>query len=337
MTLFISVDFGQPGAVDTQGARPYTGPVPLWNNASIFLDGGISQTQTKEGQPTTVKVRVSAAPRTNFQFVTVEAFVLAPFAGPLTPAGALHTLTGFAGQIAAGSGAPNPLDPHVVTCQIQDPIQGPIPWTPTQADLDATNNGHLCIVANAYAEEPVSGAPVPGATPFDVHNDPHQGQRNINVLQSDNMRKFQFQVFGPPQGNKFALDIRRLTAEDFGASERWLLVSLPNVKAIPKGGERLFLTGGKGEEPVPLSYSRDRLAGTLDLGELGSYDLGELAEASSKGGDGIVTAVKPEGITATVSIDRDDKPGALLGFDAAVRDLGSGTDLGGIRLLTLQT
>ena len=151
------------------------------------------------------------------------------------------------------------------------------------------------------------------------------------------MRKFQFQVFGPPQGNKFALDIRTLTAEDFGASERWLLVSLPNVKAIPKGGERLFLTGGKGEEPVPLSHSRDRLAGSLDLGELGSYDLGELAEASSKGGDGIVTAVKPEGITATVSIDRDDKPGALLGFDAAVRDLGSGTDLGGIRLLTLQT
>lgn len=331
MTIFISIDFGQPGAVDTAGVRPYTGSVPLWNNAGIFLDGGLSQTQTKEGRPTTVKVRVSAAARTNFQFVTVDAYVLAPFAGPLTPAAALHKLTGFAGQITAGSGnAADPNDPHIVNCQIQDPTLGPIPWTPTQADLDATSNGHLCVVANAYAEEPASGAPAPGATPFDVQNNPHQGQRNINVLQGDNMKKFKFLVFGPPQGDKFALDVRRLTAEDFGASERWLLVSHRNIKAIPKGGQRLFLIGKKGEEPVPLSHSRRRLAGRLDLGEHGTFDLGELA-------DGVVVAAKPEGITATVSIERDDKPGSLLGFDAAVRDLNTGDDLGGIRILTLQT
>ena len=331
MTLFISIDFGQPGAVDTQGARPYTGSVPLWNNASIFLDGGISQTQTKEGMPTTVKVRVSAAPRTNFQFVTVDAYVLAPFAGPLTPAAALHTLTGFAGQITAGSGNPSdPNDPHIVTCWIQDPMLGPVPWIPTQDDLDATSNGHLCIVANAYAEEPVSGAPAPGATPFDVHTDPHQGQRNINVLQSNSLRDFKFQVYGPQAGTEFALQIRRLTAKDFGASDRGLLVSLPNVV---ERGEQLYLIGGQGKEPVPLSQSKARLAGTLDLGKLGTFDLGELA-ASKKG---IVTVAKPKGITATVSVDRDDKPGSLLGFDAAVRDLSTGADIGGIRIHTLQT
>ena len=308
MTLFISIDFGQPGAVDTQGTRPYTGTVPLWDNSSIFLDGGLSQTQTKEGLETTVKVRVSAAPRTNFQFVTVDAYVLAPFAGPLTPATALRTLTGFAGQITAGSGNPaDPNDPHIVTCKIQDPMQGPIPWTPTQADLDATTNGHLCVIANAYAEEPASGGVLAGTTPFNVHTDPHQGQRNINVLQSDDMRKFKFQVFGPPEGAEFALDVRQLTARDFGASERWLLVSLPNVKAIPKGGERLFLTGGKGEKPRRLSHSRRRLAGSLDLGPLGGYDLGELAEGCREGGEGSSppssrrASQPPSRLTATTS------------------------------------
>lgn len=331
MTIFISIDFGLPGAVDTQGARPYTGSNPLWNNSSIFLDGGLSQTQTKEGRPTTIKVRVSAAERKSFQFVTVDAYVLAPFAGPLTPAAALRTLTGFAGQITEGSGAPNPLDPHVVTCRIQDPVLGPIPWTPSEADLAATTDGHLCIIANAYAEEPVSGAPVPGASPFDVHNDPHQGQRNINVLQDATIKNFSFQVFGPLDGGEFALEIRRLTAKDFGASERWLLQSLANVKAVPKGGERLFLTR-KGEEPVPLTQSRKQLAGSLDLAEHGSHDLGEVAAA----GDGIVLTADKEGIAATVSVERDDAPGSLLAFDAAVRDPNGG-DLGGIRLITLQT
>jgi hypothetical protein len=44
----------------------------------------------------------------------------------------------------------------------------------------------------------------------------------------------------------------------------------------------------------------------------------------------------PEGVQATVSVDRDDARGSLLGFDAVVRDA-AGTSLGGIRLLTLQT
>ena len=59
MSLFLSVDFGLAGAVDTAGARPYTGSNPQWNNVSLFLEGGVSQTQTKVGTDTTVKVRVS--------------------------------------------------------------------------------------------------------------------------------------------------------------------------------------------------------------------------------------------------------------------------------------
>ncbi len=332
MTIFISIDFGLPGAVDTSGARPYTGTNPLWNNSSIFLDGGLNQTQTQVGLPTTVKVRVSAAERKTYQFVTVDAYVLAPFAGPLTPAAALRTLTGFAGQITAGSGAPNPLDPHVVTCHIQDAVLGPIPWTPNAADLAATTNGHLCIIANAYAEEPPSGAAVPGATPFDVHNDPHQGQRNINVLQGAEMEKFMFTVFGPLDGGKFTLDVRTLTAEDFGASEHWLLLSLPNVKAIPKRERRLFLTGRRGEEPVPIEHSRRQLTGTIDLAEHGTYDLGEFVQASHD----IALTAGEQGFPAAVSIERDDARGSLLSFDVAVRDL-EGLDLGGIRILTLQT
>lgn len=335
MTIFLSIDFGLPGAVDTQGARPYTGTNPLWNNSSIFLDGGVSQTQTSVGKATTIKVRVSAAERA-YQFVTVDAYVLAPFAGPLTPAAAIRTLQGFASQITAGSGAPNPLDPHVVTCFIQDQVQGPIPWTPTAQDLAATTGGHLCIIANAYAEDPPSGAAVPGATPFDVHNDPHQGQRNINVLQGAGMSKFAFQVFGPLEGEKFTLHIHQLRAKEFGSSERWLLVSLPNVRAIPKGSDRLFLVGDKGEEPVPLTHSEKTVAGRLDLGDFGTHDLGELAKAGQEGEGRIVLHAGPEGIPAIVSVERDDERGSLLGFDAVVRDE-TGADLGGIRLLTLQS
>lgn len=348
MALFLSIDFGIAGAVDTAGARPYTGTNPLWNNSSIFLDGGVSQTQTKVGTPTSVKVRVSSA-RESRNFVTVDAYVMAPFAGPLTPATAVRTLQGFAGQITPGSGNPNPLDPHVVTCLIQDPVLGGIPWTPTQADLDKTTDGHFCVIANAYAEEPVDGAPVPGASPFDVVNDPHQGQRNISVLQEKSLKKFDFQVLGPLEGGKFALDIQQLTAEDFGASERWLLVSLPDIKAVPKGGRRLVLTGREVED-VPLTHSRKPLAGRLDLGDFGSHDLGELAKIGRRveaaldrqpgplhdWGEGrLVLEAGPDGLRASVSVERDDERGSLLGFDAVVRDA-AGTELGGIRLLTLQ-
>jgi hypothetical protein len=348
MALFLSIDFGLAGAVDTQGARPYTGTNPLWNNSSIFLDGGVSQTQTRVGTPTSVKVRVSSA-ETARNFVTVDAYVMAPFAGPLTPAAAVRTLQGFAGQITPGSGAPNSLDPHVVTCLIQDPVQGGIPWTPTEADMNKTTGGHFCIIANAYAEEPVDGAPVPGATPFDVADDPHQGQRNISVLQGKTLKMFAFQIFGPPDGGKFALDIQQFGAKEFGASERWLLTSLANVKAVPPGGQRLFLTG-RDVEDVPLTQSRKTLQGRLDLGELGTHDLGELAKAGKRvkaalaqepgalrdWGDGrLVLQAGPEGLAATVSVERDDARGSLLGFDAVVRDA-AGTTLGGLRLLTLQ-
>jgi hypothetical protein len=349
MALFLSIDFGLPGAVDTQGARPYGGTNPLWNNSSIFLDGGLSQSQTKVGTPTSVKVRVSSA-REARNFVTVDAYVMAPFAGPLTPAAAIRTLQGFAGQITPGSGEPNQFDPHVVTCLVQDPNLGGIPWTPTQADMDKTTNGHLCIIANAHAEEPVDGATVPGATPFDVADDPHQGQRNISVLQDKSMKGFTFQVFGPANGEKFALDIHQLNAQEFGASEHWLLASLANVKAVPRGGRRLFLTG-RGVEDVPLTQSRKALRGQLDLGELGTHDLSGLAKVGKKvavaldrepgalkdWGEGrLLLQAAPEGVQATVSVERDDARGSLLGFDAVVRDA-AGTSLGGIRLLTLQT
>ncbi|WP_419707435.1 hypothetical protein [Promicromonospora sp. NFX87] len=349
MALFLSIDFGLPGAVDTQGARPYTGPNPLWNNSSIFIDGGPSQTQTKVGTPTSVKVRVSSAGEAR-NFVTVDAYVMAPFAGPLTPAAAVRTLQGFAGQITPGSGAPNPLDPHVVTCLIQDPVLGGVPWTPTQADMDRTTNGHFCLIANAHAEEPVDGATVPGATPFDVVNDPHQGQRNISVLQDKSLKAFTFQVFGPADGEKFALDIQQFGAKEFGASERWLLTSLANVKAVPRGGQRLFLTGRKGVEDIPLTQSRKGLRGQLDLGQAGTHDLAGLARVGGQvkaalaerpgalrdWGDGrLVLQAGPKGLTATVAVERDDAPGTLLGFDAVVRDA-AGRSLGGLRMLTLQ-
>lgn len=347
MAIFLSVDFGLPGAVDTAGERPYTGTNPQWNNVSLFLDGGVSQTQTKVGTPTTVKVRVSNAGAATVEDVRVDAYVMNPFVGPFQPFNARRKLTGFAAEITPGSGSTSAADPHVVTCRIQDPVQGAIPWTPTDADLEGTTDGHLCLVANAYSQP--DGGPVPDTTTFDVVNDPHQGQRNIAVLK-DRMMKLTFEVFGPVDGGEVALDVHQLTSRDLGAGERWLLRSMREVAVPHEGRRRLVLAGTRTREQVPLTFSRRAVQGRLELDGLGELDLRELTRVGRTvrpmlarqperaprdwGGGRLVTTVGRRGTFAHLTLARTDPPGALQAVDVVARDA-VGRELGGLRILSL--
>ena len=348
MSLFLSVDFGLAGAVDTAGARPYTGSNPQWNNVSLFLEGGVSQTQTKVGSDTTVKVRVSNSAAAAVEDVRVDAYVMNPFVGPFQPFNARRKLTGFPASIAPGSGSTSATDAHVVTCKIQDPVKGAIDWSPTAGDLEGTTDGHLCLVANAYSAP--DGGPVPDTTTYDVINDPHQGQRNIAVLPGVE-KKLKIQVFGPADGAEFALDIHQLTAKDLGAGERWLLRSLREV-VIPEGvRDRLVLAGTHGRPDVAIAFSRKAVQGSVSLAGHGELDLHELVRvgtgirpmlarqpelAAREWGVGrLVTSVAREGTFAEVAVKGTGVQGALQAFDVVARDA-VGRTIGGLRILSLE-
>jgi hypothetical protein len=90
--LFLAVDFGASPQTDT-GARPYTGTNPMWNNTSIWLDGGPSQTQTRVGVATKIKVRVSNASKSvAIEDVKVDVYVMNPHVGAAHPSDAIQTL-----------------------------------------------------------------------------------------------------------------------------------------------------------------------------------------------------------------------------------------------------
>ena len=101
--LFLSIDFGSTPSTDT-GTRPYVGANVLWNNTSIWMDGGPTQTQTRVGTPTTVRVRVSNSGDAPVEDVKVKAYVMNPHIGITTPSQAIATLSGTAtADIGPGS------------------------------------------------------------------------------------------------------------------------------------------------------------------------------------------------------------------------------------------
>ncbi len=350
-SLFIKIDFGNAGASDT-GTRPYTGTTPLWNNASMWLDGGPSQTETNVGNQTLIRVRVSNAGQAPVEAVNVDAYVLNPFVGLFNPNNAIRRLSGFANTITPGSGSSSALDPHVVTCRIQDPVQGPIAWTPTSTELANTVNGsgHLCMVANAYAEN--DGGVLNDTTPFNVAGDPHQGQRNITLLAAQQLRAFHFDVAAAPQGEVAALDFHQLPAAlALGAGERWLMRSRGNIAlARDLSWVGLALTGRPGRPKVPLSFSRKAIRGSIELEGLGSAALQDLARATRRAerttgfraagrgedwGEGrLVFGVDGDSRPAVLRLERSDQPGSVQAFDIVQRDR-RGTVLGGLRVLSI--
>lgn len=349
--IFLSVDFGLPGAVDTAGTRPYTGANPIWNNNSIFLSGSaLSQTQTQVGRPTTVKVRVSNSGTTVVEDVRVDAYVMNPFVGPFQPFNAKRKLTAFIPTLQPGSGSTSSTDAHVATCMIHDPVQGDIAWTPTDADLADTTDGHLCLVANAYSEP--DGGPVPDATDFHVADDPHQGQRNIAVLSGPGIKKLLIRVVPPAEVGEFALDVHQLTSKDLGIGERWLLRSQHNV-VLPRGSRTLAIQGTHSRPDTRIGFSRKAIIGELSVDTVGELDLREMARVgrqtlrslalqphrqARQWGDGrVVLSMSPDQrapLTSTLNLQGTGVPGSLQALDIVQRDA-LGRAIGGLRVLSL--
>src|SRR6185295_14192592 len=121
--------------------RPYRGERATWKNTSIFLDGGVSLTQTELHRPTTVRVRVSNDSEADIQDVTVDVYVMKPHIGVARPAQAIRTLTRFAPVIKF-----DPVDENIVDCIEADGT----PWEPSKADLMETSNGHLCLRVHCH-------------------------------------------------------------------------------------------------------------------------------------------------------------------------------------------
>src|SRR5215813_1775086 len=145
--LDIKIDYPNTTPPTDDGTRPYGGANPIWNNASIWLEGPAgsptpSQTSTNVDHPTNVKVRVTNKGQADpGDLVHVQAWVLNPFTGPFDPANALADalFTGFMQGIAQGSdGGVTGSGTNVVLCQVNG-----APWVPSQDDL-TTQGGHLC-------------------------------------------------------------------------------------------------------------------------------------------------------------------------------------------------
>jgi hypothetical protein len=329
--------------------------VPFWNNNSIWLSGGPTQTQARVGGRITLKVRVSNSGAEPIEDVEVDAYLMNPFVGPFDPAHSLQQLRGFALEISPGSGSASPTDPHVVNCLVQDLLAGPIPWEPTEAQLE-TNNGHLCIVANAYAEG--DGAPIGGTTSFDVRNDEHLGQRNIGLLPRTQQMKMM--VMPALDGGPTELMIRQLTSRELRTGERWLLRSRYDISKMA-GTYGLGIPGRSDREPHPLSFSRKAVRGGLkidgmqagsikEMATIGRRLLAEplleplerrtttrtLARPTAPVDGRFVIGENDQPVFATVHLDRNDKPGALQAFDIIQRDV-KGEIIGGYRVLSMAT
>ncbi|MGX2998568.1 hypothetical protein JNUCC64_30615 [Streptomyces sp. JNUCC 64] len=265
MPLYISIDYGETPSVDN-GTRPYTGARALWDNNSITLSGGVSDTQTRVDLPTTVKVRVSNSGREPVEDVRVDAYVMNPFVGLAHPAQAMVRLRSGLVTVPPGSGATG----NVVECLVPG-VEGepPHPWKPTVEELGATQ-GHSCLEVNAYADG--DGAPLPDGGDFDIPGNPHHGQRNITLLPAETGTRapqLVLQVMPPPEwAEEPELTVEQVRgARALGAGERALLASHPAVTVVTgeDGRTRLLVADGNGDL-VPVHLSRRKLRVDLDLG-----------------------------------------------------------------------
>ena len=253
--LFLKIDFGLTPSTDN-GVRPYAGAQPLWLNTSIFLSGGTSPSETKVGRPTTVKVRVSNRdPELTVEEVTVDAYVMNPFVGAFVPNNAVVTLSSSGSgihNISPGSGANSDTDPHVLECKVAGP-NGREPWIPTAEELEDTQDGHFCLVANCYADG--DGAQAPGGTPFEVANNRRQGQRNIHVLAASNFAPnlLPFLVMPVPEEVEAVLELQPAVLGRLDPGTEDFLAQHPAVLVRGEGPDRRLGVKGRDGEFIPIT------------------------------------------------------------------------------------
>lgn len=351
--FYFKIDYGDTPSVD-DGVSPYSGARPFWNNNSLWLTGGPSQTSTVVGDPTQVKVRVTNTAPEYSGNVHVQAWIFQPFVGQVTPGDGIHVdggatnpliaFTGSLFDVPNGSGAPGEDAGQPKThVALAGTSGGSGSWTP-QADELSTYGGHLCICANVYSA--TDGAELTTDSLFATTTytdgagnqqprDAHHGQRNIALLASAQpSQKLKFDIRPPLwAGRPTLLDIHALTGRlAIGAGERWLLRSHSNV-SLEDG--RLVIPGARGKEAAPLVNSRKELRGTLEVPGLGEVGLGEVGLRETGAERIRLEAVKTP-LAATLTLQRDDAKGSLQSFEIVQRTE-DGAILGGLTVLSLVT
>jgi hypothetical protein len=368
--FYFKIDYGDTPSVD-DGVSPYSGARPFWNNNSLWLTGGPSQTSTAVGDATQVKARVTNTAAEYDGNVYVQAWIFQPFVGQVTPDDGIHVdgvstdpliaFTGSLFDVPNGSGASTEDAGQPKThVALAGTSGGTGSWTP-QADELSTYGGHLCICANVYSNS--DGAALSTDTPFATTTytdgdgnqqprDAHHGQRNIALLSSGQPLQWLPFTIMPPlvTGRATLLDIHPLAGGlAVGAGERWLLRSRSNV-SLEDG--RLVIPGTRGKDATPLADSRKAVRGTLEVPGFGGMDLHEAAAATeaatlrategknrvpylkSEGGARIRLEAVKEPLAATLSLQRDDAKGSLQAFEIVQRTE-DGQILGGLTVLSL--
>lgn len=371
--LYFKIDYDgnpDPSTGDQGGDYTATNP-PFWDNNSLWLVGGPSQTSVKVGNQVQVKTRVTNNGENQLGAVHIQAWVFQPFVGLAQPGqaitalqetnglpdGSLITFSGSLANLAHGSGADVP-DPHVA---IASTPSGTGYWGASQKELD-TYGGHLCLVANVYTsqegkllntEDYFATTSYVDSNGVTQPRDGHHGQRNIALLPSAQPQQVMpFQVHPPLlQGQPTLLDIHALGSVGIGAGEHWLLQSRANVTKIDN--RKFVIPGVRGKPATPLTYSRKGLQGSLSLDRFGTIDLAEATKATreatrragemtrvpfQKRQDGARIRLESlaEPHTATITLQRDDAKGSMQAFDIVQRTE-DGKILGGLRMLSLVT
>jgi hypothetical protein len=332
--LYLEIDYGTVNPTD-DGTRPYTGTQPLWNNSSLFLDPP-PQTQATVNQPSTIKVRVSNKGTAPVPSVKVVAYVMSPQIGIAYPSQALHTFSSDDKDVAPGSGGSSASDTHVFDCLLNNQ-----PWTPSQADMDATpqKQGHLCLVANCFqdplvADPPFEGHDLAANEAFNIAGDQHQGQRNIMLSPAPpGPHLVGFMVNAAPDEQETTIEVEKLvSAKVQGPSERFLLLTSPSITAqrTESGHRKLFFTNADGED-VAMRYSRYKLNYSLNVGEPGP-----VGEVSTTRKLALAATAQITPAVLNLEVNPAEPPGSIHAFDIVQRDA-RGQVLGGLRVLSVVT
>ena len=284
-----------------KGMREINPCTNYWSSPDIWVEGGVSNTQAKVGVPHKVKVRVKNIGPTDVGDVYVDVWLCDYTAGPL-PAGQLPpppgTLTGSVAALAANAEA-------VITCAP--------PWTPTSAQAD-TNDGHLCLAANAWAELPqFDGGPLlPGRT-LQVCCDSHHAQCNIAIVAApiDDEAETDMHLMAPDDAPvmRMLLNITPVSGKvGFGLAEKRVLRSHEKFGkrkvSLSRRKPRNFFFEGKGIEPTTeAELEVDNKRGTW--------------------------------VRFHVGVDSNQTSGALQLFNITTRDPATGDSIGGARLMVL--
>jgi hypothetical protein len=306
---------------------------PPYLNPNIWLEGGIDAGTAKVGVVNTVKARVTNVGAPTLSDIQVEFFVC-NFTLGINAASALASsnpggapLTGFhAGPVSQNT-----------SVDIQ------ATWTPAAADA-SVNGGHVCIAANAFAQDPQTGGPV-GANDFQVCCNSFQGQRNIavrNVVSGHAAPSIRIFVGNPSVkvAQKFTVEmVEARGSRAFRAFERNHLLTGPWVKKltaaanVPKTG--LFTHMPEIKQPGV----GDLYALRLSRFKVNKFQLLPGPEAHFNPGLRITLPLAPKQalpIDIAIELNRKEPPGSLHVFDLVQRDE-KGDMVGGARVITLIT